>query len=323
MDAERKRIRNYLIKIGCIAVISCVVLWLLGLGVLPRQSYIKSQYYEFYNGGNYDTLFVGSSLVYRSINPDIVDELTGSNAFNLGTSAQKPIDSYYVIKDAIRTQNVKTIVLDVSQSFYLNSPYTTQNKSTYLIYDRMENSPVKREYFLNAFDVDNYPFALFTVSHYDVPSWGEFRKNLVATLSSGGEPERIVYSNEWYAGRGFVPSIQVYDGNADIIEYQTGISEDAIGWLRKTITLCQENGIQLIVVSSPKTEENNKGINHYTENYEYINGVLAEYGLHYYDFSLMEEYSVFTNECFVDAAHLNEKGATLYSKMIADIINSQ
>lgn len=322
MVTERKQMIQFLKRMMATFVCSIAILWILGMGVLPRHSYVKSQYYEYYNGENYDTLFVGSSVVYRSINPEIIDARTGSKSFNLGTSSQKPLDSYFVIKDAIRSQNIQTVILDVSQNFYIESPYTTQNKSTYLIYDRMEDSEVKKEYFLSAFSFNEYPFAALKVCHYDFPSGSEFLRNLKASLSPASEPRRIVYDNEWYEGRGFVPSNQVYKGDASVVNNTSGISENAVGWLKKTIELCQENSIRLLIVSAPKTQENNIGIIEYQKNYEYLSSFLDEYGLAYYDFSMMEEYASFANEHFVDAVHLNGVGAAKYSEMIAGLMNN-
>jgi hypothetical protein len=53
------------------------------------HSYTRMMLEEMYRyDGNIDTLFIGSSHVYRSLDPKIADRMLGKNTFNAGSSSQ-------------------------------------------------------------------------------------------------------------------------------------------------------------------------------------------------------------------------------------------
>lgn len=68
-------------------------------------------YYELQRN-SVDVLFVGSSHVYRNINPAVLFEKEGIAAYNLGTASQPVWNSYHYIVEAIKTQKPKVIVLE-------------------------------------------------------------------------------------------------------------------------------------------------------------------------------------------------------------------
>ena len=74
---------------------------------------------EFYEQeeGTIDVLLIGASDVGRGLSPITLWENYGITSFNLGTSNQSMAFSYYVIKEAIKYQDVKTIVLDMDCAF--------------------------------------------------------------------------------------------------------------------------------------------------------------------------------------------------------------
>lgn len=308
-----KKIVKFLIVCLVVLAVSFGALWILGLGVMPSESYVKSQMYEFYHAGSVDTIFVGPSFVYRGINPEIVDSICGTNSFNLGTSSQKPIDSYFMIKEAVRVQPIKMIVLDVSQGFYAKESDFAA-KSTYLILDRMKNSSVKREYIEKAFDFDEMPQAYLKACHYDFPNLSGFAYNFKGAFSKG-EPVKVNMINEWYVDRGFVTSEQVYEGTEDSEKEIRNVDEESLKWLGEIISFCKEKDIRLIVVSSPKTKDYYESQINYDKNAEFITNYLKNSGYEYNDFC-----DIIENDNFVDREHLNGKGAEKFSEMIAGLI---
>jgi hypothetical protein len=59
-----------------------------------------------------DVLFVGSSHVYRNINPAVMFREEGIAGYDLGSASQPIWNSYYYIEEALKTQSPKVIVLD-------------------------------------------------------------------------------------------------------------------------------------------------------------------------------------------------------------------
>lgn len=59
-----------------------------------------------------DLLFVGSSHVYRGYDPRIFTS-QGIEAFNIGSSAQTPFNSYFLLKEYLPKIKAKYVVLDL------------------------------------------------------------------------------------------------------------------------------------------------------------------------------------------------------------------
>ena len=84
-------------------------------------SYTRLTLHEFYQvsdkGEKIDTLFLGSSHCFRAYDPQLFTELTGKTAFNLGSSSQNYDTSYYLLREAARYQELKTVYLDMHYKF--------------------------------------------------------------------------------------------------------------------------------------------------------------------------------------------------------------
>lgn len=107
------------------------VLLFIGIGILlflatDRVLRMKSakgleQFYGL-ERGSVDVLFVGSSHVYRNINPAVLFEQEGIAAYDLGSPAQPVWNSYYYTVEALKTQKPKLIVLEVYK-ITMEEPY--------------------------------------------------------------------------------------------------------------------------------------------------------------------------------------------------------
>ena len=84
------------------------------------HSYSRVMLQELYaDAGNIDTLFLGSSHCYRSVDPAQVDAALGTHSFNAGSSQQLPDGSYYMLKEAAAQNPLKTVYLEM---FYRQHP---------------------------------------------------------------------------------------------------------------------------------------------------------------------------------------------------------
>jgi len=65
------------------------------------------------NKNSYDLVIMGASRAYYAFNPDIIDASLNINSYNMGTSAQDIVESYYSLKEIFEYQNPKYVVLDL------------------------------------------------------------------------------------------------------------------------------------------------------------------------------------------------------------------
>src|SRR5690606_36447324 len=104
------------------------LIWIFGVcvygGIFPRQlqknlattsagGYTKTRLNEAEHMGNVDVLVLGSSHAYRGFDPRIFQK-NNVKIFNLGTSAQSPIQTEYVVKRYIEKLNPKVVLFEVS-----------------------------------------------------------------------------------------------------------------------------------------------------------------------------------------------------------------
>src|SRR5688572_16583258 len=81
----------------------------LTLGVLYPGGNTLERHRELAQRGPVDVLFVGSSHSYRSFDPQWFKD-RGVTTFNMGTTAQAPVNSYYLLERHLKKLAPKTVV---------------------------------------------------------------------------------------------------------------------------------------------------------------------------------------------------------------------
>ena len=108
----------------------------------------------------------------------------------------------------------------------------------------MENSGVKSEYFMNAFEFNEYPKAFCKSSHYSIYKFSQLTGNVKYKFSD--EYDKFTaphYANEWYGGKGFVHSLGEYPGSEEVMTESVTFLSENIDYLKKIITFCKEKNI--------------------------------------------------------------------------------
>ena len=105
------KIRRVLIgAILCLLLLNQALTFLLE----PAQSSSSdNMWYGYQNQEELDTIFAGSSLVSRSLDPDRYDRRMGTHSCNMGTNAQMFAQSYTAIETAWREHQVKNVILGI------------------------------------------------------------------------------------------------------------------------------------------------------------------------------------------------------------------
>ena len=91
-----------------------------------RQGYIydRTARYAAYTAqepGQIDVINVGDSLSICAITPPELYRDYGITAYNIGQDMQFPVESYYALEHALKTQPVKVVLLETNALFYDNS----------------------------------------------------------------------------------------------------------------------------------------------------------------------------------------------------------
>lgn len=94
-----------------------------------------------------DVLFLGSSHGVTSFVPQELYNQYGITSYNLSTDEQGVVTSYYWLKEALRYQSPKAVVLECYFCFpyYVDEPLNSDETATRKAFDFMKWSPVKAE----------------------------------------------------------------------------------------------------------------------------------------------------------------------------------
>ncbi len=251
----------------------------------------------------YDVIFMGSSHAYCSFNPLVIGEETGLSTYTLATQKQPLWATYYYLKEAVKRQNPKMVVLDVF-SFSLTDEY--QDEGT------------------NYTFTDDFPFGINKIK-------------MVWNSAPKGERFNLLFKFAKYHGRwqeleekdfGFNPkNLSDYLlGYCMLTTTQKGLertihnkavsipsSEKNEKWLREIITFLKDENIPLILVKTPLMDTAEE-----MGYFKRCEEIAKEYNVPFYylndDF---DKIGLDIKNDFYDRAHLNHKGADKFSRYFA------
>ena len=266
------------------------------------------------NGTDYNTVVIGASHARASSDPEQIDKNAGTYSINMAIPGETVKDSYYVLEETCRTNDIKTVILDIDYQYYFNPPkegfYTEQfiqcqmDWSSYVkwqyIYDNMKRMEIR-----NVFT--RRQACTFTPSN--------MKENIEQKLSKEYKEADISSLNVdggTYAGRGYF-YINPVSGEL--------AGEKLMKYLNKIIKYCRDNDIDLIAVTSPITPSS-VGTLHMENVHDTINKLLADNGVFYYDFNMARQDILPREDSdFVDKeGHMNGEFAKEYSEFLGKII---
>lgn len=267
-----------------------------------------------------DVLFLGSSHGATFFSPEVLDEDFGITSYSLCTEMQNMVISYYWLKEAIRSQSPKVVVLDSMMAFdfmseeVLNSSEGVTRKAI----DYMKWSPVKMElaYTLNRLDRDTYPLGDLLIPAFRYhDTWKDIDeqdflsvKELLGDYSARG----YVYTEGGEEKNEYYPFEKGYE---NVTPMRPLMKE----YLEKIVLLCKENNIGLITVQVPTVLDD-------PTKYPVSTAFAAENGIVNVDFNqklIYETVGYNFEKDNVDNSHGNENGAKKVTSFIGQVLTLQ
>lgn len=195
-----------------------------------------------------DVVFVGSSAIYENVNTGVLWEKHGLSAFDLAASSQPMWNSYYYIKECFKTQTPKLVVLDMNAvrtdahvDDEVTSPATsTAIKSTY----GMKPSIDKIKAITVSADESYWADLLLAFPTYHMRYEDLTREDYL--------PYKDNEYFKYWKGFSLTADITPFDTPTGFETDEIGsISEKTEYYLREIISLCKENGTQLLLIKTP------------------------------------------------------------------------
>ena len=295
------------------------------------HSYSRVMLQELYaQEGQIDTLFLGSSHCYRSVDPAMVDEALGTHSFNAGSSQQLPDGSYYMLREAAAANPLKTVYLEVFYTGYNQSASRDVPLACYLLADHMRwDSPNRYQYLWEMGGLAAMADLALPARHA-MAAPAKLPALWQAKLTDGYQPGNyacVTYpeEGEYYRGNGFVYTEGVaQDGFATLqdVDPQRPLSDFGRTYLTRIAEFCRQENIRLVLFTAPLPSAYLANTANYQAYVDAMRAFAAQYGTVYWDFSLYRDRHGFrlSPAEFSDAHHLNGTGAEKFTAILCEVI---
>ena len=271
-----------------------------------------AQFYEM-DKNSIDVIFLGSSVTVNAFIPQEIYNEYGIRSYNLGSEQQSIFLSYYWLKEALRFQNPKVVVLDLRfmRDYHPESPINTVESLTRKCLDPMKWSSVKSEAVHDLCKLDESQSEL---SYYLTNIRFHSRWSDIQEYDINKEPANTA------SLYGFAPIIS--KGPEEFIPYEQNDSSitmefDSVMqyYLDCIVEICKNNNIQLMLVDLPDTDMDDAINNTHTE-------YAKEKGVSYYNLCSTEYYNKIGASLPEESAiaHANIWGAIKISSMVGLIL---
>jgi len=247
---------------------------------------------------NIDFLFLGASHTYRGFDPRIFKE-KGYSSFNLGSSAQTPLQTEVLLNRYLDKLNPKVILYDVYPLIF--SIDGIESASDIIANDKNDLYSVKMALIQNQISVYNtLIYALFMEISGNNDTLVENKVKLDDTYISGGFVEsnlkydRLTINNP-------IPTNYVY-------------RNDQVCAFERILKLIKKRNIRIILLQAPTS----KLVFNSVLNMNYTDSMMKTYG-EYYNFNNILNLNDSLH--FNDPDHLNQLGVDVFNHKLINILD--
>lgn len=242
-----------------------------------------------------DVLFLGSSHTYRGFDPRNFQNL---KSFNLGSSAQTPINTNVLLKRYLAKINPKIVLYEVYPGNFSSDGVESS-------LDIIANDKNDCWSIVMATKINN-------IKTYNTLIYGFFRDCFKLNNSFF---ENEIKDKDKYISGGFIErKIEYYRYNRIDANKNWQINDNQIKAFNKNIQFIKSYGIKPILIFAPIT----KGLYNSYKNNAYIDSLMRSYELPYYNFN--EIIQLDDSLDFYDAHHLNQNGVNKFNSKLKEIL---
>ncbi len=275
-----------------------------------------STYLGFYEmpENSVNVLFLGSSHGATAFIPQELYNNYGITSYNLCCEQQNLVTSYYWLKEALRFQKPKAVVLE---TFYLfNNQFDSSEPYIRKAIDYMKWGNVKRQAVddICTIDTNQSKSSYYFTNQRFHTRWSELSEDDFSYSQMSGH----------YEMKGFSTMFNQINEN-DYVPLLIGESSETADipelmqqYMEKINALCNENGITLILVKNPTTSQK---INEHNATQQLADTL----NVPFYDFNTMQLYNDIAfsfEEDMIDTGHPSLKGAIKITNYLGKILQT-
>lgn len=300
--SDNKRIKNIIKAVIIILVFAltfCVLDQVLLLksedGIEQMQAYYKQP------DGTVDALFVGSSHIFCHVNTGVLWDKYGISGYDLAGAEQPYWNSYYYIKEALKTQTPKVIVLDISTPGIRPIDFQPENwlitniygmKWSKNRYDALKVSAIDQSFFRLLIPTNS------THGRYSSLTELDFTNNHDSAEYKGFDPREATREFE-------TPDVSNVTERGEL-------SDKENEYLRILIEYVQGKNIPLLFITSPYVVSEKE-----QAKYNTIYDIADEYGVPYIDYNMLyDEMGLDFKKDLAEELHLNRSGNEKFTTLL-------
>lgn len=260
----------------------------------PGHMFTRLQ--EVKNRRNVDVLILGSSHAFRGFDPRIFPG-NGISSFNIGSSAQTPLQTSLLLERYLNQLNPKVIIYEVF-------PLIFNLDGVESAIDIIAND--KND--LNSLEM---AIALNNVKVYN--TWIVSSLNEILNLERDFK-ESLIKGADTYIADGFVETKMRHFKPRTFPSTNLVLDANQISKFSEIMTLLKSKGITVILVFAPISPSLYKSY----QNVELFDSTMMKFST-YYNFNKM--LSLDDSTYFYDSHHLNQKGVEIFNKKLREALD--
>lgn len=277
-------------------------------------------YYEFTRRNPVDVVLVGNSHLYTGVSPEHLSNALGASCFILASPGTTMTDTYYSLKEAIKVRKPRVAVVE---TFTLND-YDSHELKPGTLSEQFKSFSARKNLMEKLLSTP----VLFASDHY-AAAWSntirnhsfiftdtaQIRRN-IAISKIKQRPEQGLYLGRYIRFTSGIEDstlLKYEKPGFKAYEYSRHMpSEEALHFLQKTIELCKENKIQLVLLTLPMYHRH---VHDYAQ-FKQVIQQTAGSGVSWLDLQLPYDTSAFTADCFENTVSENQH-MTYYGSLVA------
>lgn len=311
---KRERKHRPVLKFILSAIVALGGLFLLQRLLVPKyvdgivEGAFVAEYYK--EEKDFDVIFIGDCEVYENFSPIVLWEQYGINSYIRGSAEQYIWQSYYLLEDTLRYETPEAVIFNIQSLQFDVSQNEAYNRMTL---EGMEWSPAKVKAILASMKPgEKFLDYVFPILRYH-SRWSELESTDLRYLFD----TKKVSHNGYYMRVDVRPAENVPEGRI-LADYSFG--ENAWKYLDMMTELCEEKGIELILIKAPSLYP------YWYEEWEVqVEDYAAEHNLKYINFlELTEEVGIdYSLDTYDAGLHMNLSGAEKLASWLGNFLKEE
>lgn len=273
---------------------------------------------------DFDVILSGTSIVLANISNQELYSKYGIGAVSLGEPEQPIYLSYYMLKEALKYQDPKVVILDVQSLFYSREKIQNNLKEKeyyYLHYslDKMKNGITKYEALQAAKELKNDInfWDYFSGMYYSHANWEELNKDNFTLVESDVKNGDMFLTDIYqYTGK-YSDTILDENDNSGNMEEIWSVNRE---YFNKIVELCRINDTELLLVRSSFSGESIWSWGQYNT----VEKLAQDNQLTYLDINMLIDKVGFDKKMDMgDGVHFNVEGSRKWTDYIGKYISEK